>query len=270
MLAREYLCLTVLCLFVASLSCLRADDVDSSVSRLKEEQERKEQEAKWKAVITDMSSRIEASPNLLAAYSRRGDAYFFLQDFKKATADYEKMLELDPTLEASHWRLGLAYYYIGKYQPSARQFELYHENISDTDRENGIWRFLAQAEEKDVKTAREQLLDYKKRDRTPLTEVYEMFQDKLSPEEFLKWLQEENEREPAQADQRTFYGELYAGLYLKAIGEERAAHKHFGSAAKSDWPDKAGYGPQYMQRIAEIEYALTADKANTRFEKVRD
>ncbi|MFO1092709.1 MAG: hypothetical protein U0992_05245 [Planctomycetaceae bacterium] len=72
-------------------------------------------------------------------YSQRGDALFFLGDFKEAVADYDKMV----ALETRPRRLALAPASLtstpGGYADAAAQFDRYH-SFDNVDRENGIWR----------------------------------------------------------------------------------------------------------------------------------
>ncbi len=109
--------------------------------------------AKFTDELKELNTALVAAPDAVALLSRRGDYQVFLGHFKEAVADYERMIALDPAQDAPHWRLGIAYYFNGQFAKSARQFEKYHE-YDGRDRENGIWKFLAQARAEARKSAR--------------------------------------------------------------------------------------------------------------------
>ena len=77
---------------------------------------------KYSESLKFYSEEISKSPNSIRAYSRRGDARFFLGDINGAKLDYEKMIELDPKLKISHWRLGIVYFYLKDFSKAAKQF----------------------------------------------------------------------------------------------------------------------------------------------------
>src|SRR5688572_4619410 len=94
--------------------------------------------------LKTLDAALAQTPDPVPLHSRRGDCHLFLGKFPEAVADFEKMIALDPGEDAPHWRLGIAYYFAGEFAKSARQFEKYHAH-DGRDRENGIWKFLAQA-----------------------------------------------------------------------------------------------------------------------------
>ena len=91
-----------------------------------------------------LSTSIRENPGSVSLLSRRGDVRLFLGRYSEAVEDFEKMISLDPLQDAPHWRLGIAYYFAGDFRKSARQFEKYHA-YDGRDRENGVWKFFAQA-----------------------------------------------------------------------------------------------------------------------------
>lgn len=184
-------------------------------------------------------------------YSRRGDAYFFRARFQEALADYEQLARLNPDLEPFHWRRGLAYYYTGRYADAARQFEQYFEH-DQSDRENGIWRFYAQAREHGLEAARRTMLPYEKPDRALLPEVYKLCAGTLSAADLEQQINAPDVPE-AERQARQFYGNLYLGLDYVLKGEPEPARRHLSRAVASDWPRQAGYGPQYMWHVARLE-----------------
>src|SRR5690606_10326196 len=88
------------------------------------------------------SAVVAEKPGDTAALSRVGDLHLFLQQYPQAVAAFEEMIALDPAQDAPHWRLGIAYHFAGQYEKSSRQFAKYHA-YDARDRENGVWKFLA-------------------------------------------------------------------------------------------------------------------------------
>lgn len=191
-------------------------------------------------------------------YSQRGDALFFLGDFKEAVADYDKMVALKPDLDASHWRRGIAYFYAGRYADAAAQFERYH-SFDNVDRENGIWRYLSQSMDKGREEAQKELLRYEKDDREPFGDVYQLFAGKITPDQILAHIAaakiDDRERQ-----KREFYAHLYIGLHLAVLKEDAAALQHLDKAAANKWPAGAGYGAHYMWRVAKLHEAQLKDQ----------
>ncbi len=202
------------------------------------------------------TKQIEADPKKTDAYSRRGDARLFLGDFKGAVADYDEMVELDGELAASHWRRGIAYFYAGRHEDAAKQFEAYHSH-DDVDRENGIWRYLSQHKAQGRGKAREGLLKYKKDDREPFPSVYQLFAEKITPEEILAQIKsasiDDDERE-----KRYFYAHLYIGLNFAVEGKPEPAESHLKRATASRWACGAGFGPAYMWHVGRLHYEQLA------------
>lgn len=209
--------------------------------------------------VERLTKSIEADADNVRLYSRRGDAWFFLGRFRKAVADYEKMLELRPQLEAQHWRLGLAYFYTGRYKKAARQFELYH-TVGPTDRENGIWRFFAQAKAEGVDKAREDLLQYDEPDREPFPALYELVAGRIGPRQVLEPIRAADIDKQAR-QKRLYYAHLYIGFHDAIQGKRKPAVAHLRKAVGSEWAPQASYGPHYMWHVGRLHYELLTDTA---------
>lgn len=205
----------------------------------------------WDDGFVEVTKKLDAKPDDLAAHSKRGDLYFFRGEFSKSVRDYERMSELDPSLDASHWRLGIAYFYADQPEMSAKQFDKFFVT-DDVDREAGLWKYIAQAPTLGADKARDGLLKYKKDDREPMPTIYRLFEEELSPAELLKSVDAklpENVRE-----QRLFYIELYLGLWHDAHKRPREALSHFRAATANRWGRSASYGPNYMWHVGRLHY----------------
>lgn len=208
--------------------------------------------------LVEATRLVEEMPSSVGAYSRRGDAYFFLGRFKEAVTDYDKMLELDESLKDSHWRRGIALFYAGQFQEAAGQFESYH-SFDQVDRENGIWRYLSQHRAYGREKAREGLLKYQKDDREPFPAVYKLFAGTITPDQILADIAAAD-LSKAEREQRMFYAELYIGLNYAVEGDDDQARAHLAEATRNRWGPVAGYGPTYMWQVGRLHEELLRAK----------
>jgi lipoprotein NlpI len=159
--------------------------------------------------LKEIDHKLTDKPDTVAYLSRRGDLYLFLGAYPESSKDFERMITLDSNQDAQHWRLGIAYYFNGQFEKAERQFVKYH-GYDPKDRENGIWKFLAQEKVDGLKTAREEMLTYPETDREPFIPLYEMYAGKRSPEDVLAYIADKK----FAADKHVqFFGNYYAGLY---------------------------------------------------------
>jgi tetratricopeptide (TPR) repeat protein len=206
----------------------------------------------------------KAAKPTVSMYSRRGDMNFFLSNFDEAVKDYRKMIEIDPAQDGPHWRLGIALYFAGDAENSAKQFEKYHaQDVTGTDRETGIWHFIARAGIDGVSSARLQMLRYSRPDREPFNGLYDLFADVWTTEEFFRDL---SRRGLTTDNGVMFYAQLYAGINEDLNGRRDAAIRFLGMAASSEWGRKAKGGSGYMWQVARVlltalEEAKKAEKA---------
>ena len=204
--------------------------------------------------IKSMSERIDEDEENVQLYSRRGDAHFFRGNFDEAVADYEKMVDLKKSLDSSHWRRGIAFFYAKKFKKAAHQFEIYH-SFDDVDRENGIWRYLSQSQAYGIPKAREGLLKYKKDDREPFPDVYQLFAGKITADEILKKI-EAAKVDDQEREKRLFYAHLYVGLNYFVEKKPSLAEKHLRLSTSNKWGPRAGFGPNYMWHVGRVHYDL--------------
>jgi lipoprotein NlpI len=209
--------------------------------------------------VERLSAKIAAAPQTEAAYSQRGDAYFFLGQFEAAISDYDKLVELDPTVDAGHWRRGIAYFYAGQYAEAAGQFERYH-SFDNVDRENGIWRYFSQSRASGRDIARKGLLKYEKDDREPFPAVYRLFAGELDDAAVLKTIDTVKLSEDAR-EQRQFYAMLYIGLNAAVEERNDAARVALRKAVDNRWGPAAGYGPHYMWHVGRLHLQQLEDAA---------
>jgi lipoprotein NlpI len=164
---------------------------------------------KLTAQLKEINEKLEKAPTEIAHLSRRGDVYLFLGAFPEAVADFEKMIQIDASQDAPHWRLGIAYYFNGQFAKSAKQFEKYHA-YDGHDRENGIWKFLAQEKVDGIAKARAEMLSYTEFDREPFPALYEMYAGKRTPEDVFAEIEKKGltKEQPVM-----FFANYYIGVY---------------------------------------------------------
>ncbi len=211
---------------------------------------RSEMLARFSAELSELNAAIAQAPERVPLYSQRGDRHLFLGHFADAVADFEKMIALEPAQDAPHWRLGIAYYFAGKFAKSSEQFAKYHAH-DGRDRENGIWKFLADARLGGIEKARTQMLGYTRFDREPFPALYEMFAGKKSTDDLFA----EIETRKLGGDERVmFFAYYYAGLNDLLVGRRELAGKLLRKAIASTWGQTAEGGPGYMWQVARLHY----------------
>lgn len=206
---------------------------------------------------TALTAALAQSPDDLALLSRRGDRRLFLGRFAEAVADFERMIALDPAQDAPHWRLGIAYHFAGDFAKSARQFQKYHAH-DDRDRENGVWKFLADARTGELAAARRAMLPYTRFDREPFPALHDMFAGRKTTDEFLADLKTRG----LDRDERVmFFANYYAGLNEQWLGRPDRALELLRLAVASPWGRTAEGGPAYMWQCARLHFEkLAAEK----------
>ena len=192
---------------------------------------------------------LESKDESLDTLSRRGDLQLFLNHPRESVTAFEKMIAIDPRQDAPHWRLGIAYYFAGDFAKSAKQFEKYHA-YDGRDRENGVWKFLAQARVDGIEKARREMLVYTDFDREPFPSLYEMFAGKRSGDDVVA----EIERKKLTSDSRVmFFAHYYVGLNEELLGNRERAIEHLRKAVVLFTPETAGSGgPGYMWQVARV------------------
>lgn len=183
-------------------------------------------------------------------WSRRADALFFLERFPQAVKEYEQMISIDPSIKKSHWRLGIAYFFNDQPKKAVQIFEGYH-SFDDVDRENGIWRYLSQFKATNSKTAEQELFKYEKDDREPFPAVYKLFDGSMTAQQVIESIPANLPK--SETEQQAFYIRLYCGMLSVVRKQNSDAIGHLEKAVLCQWPQTAGYGPNYMWHVARIQ-----------------
>jgi len=190
-----------------------AEDYDRVINLLQDE------------VPADRDGDEVAREILAAAHQRRAEIHFQNARIDASLRDFDRFNQLRPDRAARNWQRGIALYYAERYQAGVAQFEL-HRTVNPQDVENAVWHFLCatRAPGGSVERARESLIPVKHDERTPMAEIHDLFAGTASVEEVLA----------AGADggeSGRFYADLYAGLYLEALGDRERSLEHIARAA---------------------------------------
>jgi lipoprotein NlpI len=198
--------------------------------------------------IADYTEVLRLEPRASQAWQNRGNEHFLIGKFKEAVADYDKFLELQPRQAPQHWQRGIACYYAGLFEEGRKQFEL-HQTVNSHDVENAVWHFLCVARLEGVEKARAKLIDIHDDTRVPMMKVHALFAGKAKPEDVLAAVKEKNP--PAdELGHRTFYANLYLGLYYEGTGNAALAREHILKA------DELAADNGFMGSVAKVHANL--------------
>ena len=156
----------------------------------------------------------------------------------ESVAGFDRVVKLHPDQEPHLWQRGIALYYAGRYKDCRAQFEL-HRTVNPNDVENAAWHFLCVARAESPEKAIAALLPVGPDSRTPMREIYKLFQGELTAAEVLA--------AATGGPESQFYAHLYVGLYFEALGDKPRALEHIRIAAEDR--HKAG---GYMHSVARV------------------
>jgi lipoprotein NlpI len=194
--------------------------------------------------VADLDRCSELDPKNAEVYQRRGMVQFQRGKFKESVADFDREIELKPERGPGHWMRGISLYYAGRYADGKKQFDAYQKTDSN-DVENAVWHFLCAAKADGIEKARAGMLKIGKDRRVPMTEIYDLYADKLKPEDVLKAAGAGKTTED-EARRQLFYAHLYLGIYADVLGDKKKAEEHLALAAGKY---KIGH---YMGEVARI------------------
>jgi lipoprotein NlpI len=203
---------------------------------------------KFSEAAADFTEAVRLDPNNVQAFDGLGSAQFMVGKFKESVAAFDKAVALRPADEPGHWRRGISMYYAAQYDRGKRQFEGY-EKVDTNDVENAVWHFLCAARKDGLAKARAGILKIGKDKRTPMNEVYALFQGTLKAEDVLRAAEAVDAKTP-QGEAARFYAHLYVGIYHDLTGDRKKALTHLAQAAGK-------YKIQhYMGEVARVHYEV--------------
>ena len=211
--------------------------------------------------LAALDRALAGNPGSVALLSQRGDLHLWRGDFPSAIADFERMIAEDPRQDAPHWRLGIAYYLGGRFAASSRQFAKYHA-YDARDRENGLWKFMADARVGGLEEARRTMLAYTRFDREPFPDLYALFKGDLTAEALLAGLEARGLGGDAKV---MFFARYYTGVFESLQGRPAQALPLIRAAVDGAWGQREeNNGPAYMWRVARLHLTLLEREAAAR------
>jgi lipoprotein NlpI len=151
---------------------------------------------------------------------------------EQSLAGFDRVALLSPADAPFLWQRGIAQFYAGKFL-ACRDMFVSHRAVNPDDVENAVWHFLCVAQAHSPEAARQQILPVGIDSRSPMREIYQMYQGRLKPGQVI---QAAGNNRAAQ-----FYAQLYVGLYLEAVGEVGAGQQHITLAADAQYARVGGY-----------------------------
>jgi lipoprotein NlpI len=173
------------------------------------------------------------------ALLERGVDAFLAGRVEESVGVFDRLATEAPRLAPELWQRGIALYYVGRYADCRRQFES-HRSVNPNDVENPAWHFLCVARAESPARARAALLPVGPDQRSPMREVYQMFQGTLTPAQVID--------AGAGSPSGQFFAQLYVGLYYEATGNAARALEHLKAAAAPRFASAGGY----MHRVATL------------------
>lgn len=162
----------------------------------------------------------------------RADAALLAGRVEEAVKAFDAIVARRPADGPYLWQRGIALYYAGRYRDCRLQFEA-HRLVNPDDVENAAWHFLCAAHESSFAAARRALLPVGPDRRSPMREVYEMFQGTVTPDDVL-------EAGKGSASGR-FYSALYVAVFYDAQGDHVRARSFMETAAREEFSRVGGY-----------------------------
>jgi lipoprotein NlpI len=156
---------------------------------------------------------------------------------------FDRVVTQAPDVAPELWQRGIALYYVGRYRDCRAQFES-HRTVNPNDVENPAWHFLCVARADSPARAKAALLPVGPDQRSPMREVYQMFQGTLSPDKVIE--------AGAGSLSGQFFAQLYVGLYYEATGNTTRALQYLKAAADGRFAQAGGY----MHVVARLHPAL--------------
>jgi lipoprotein NlpI len=178
------------------------------------------------------------------AVLERGIDAFLAGRVEESVTLFDRVAKEAPSIAPELWQRGIALYYVGRYADCRRQFES-HRTVNPNDVENPAWHFLCVAKLESPARAKAALLPVGPDQRSPMREVYQMFQGTLTPQKVLE--------AGGKGGSSEFFAELYVGLYYDALGNDKLALQHLRNAAADRFSSVAG---GYMPRVAQLHPRL--------------
>jgi len=201
----------------------------------------------------------ELAPEVYQYQFFLGNAGFAAGKMEESVKAYDAVIRLDPTSEPQLWQRGLALYYAKRFADGVKQFET-HQTVNSQDVENAVWHLLCAARISDVEKARKKLIPITGDSRVPMSQVYEMFAGRMTPEKVLEAAQKTStfvKQDDSRHRLQQYYAHLYIGLYHEMLNQHELAVASLNQAKQVNPLPKSNF----MGQVADVHLRLRAAEA---------
>ena len=181
--------------------------------------------AKYDDALAAAKEMRDLQPKVIDHHLFLGDVAFAACDMATSIGAYDDAIKMRSSLSPQLWQRGLALYYAKRFDDGVKQFET-HQTVNSQDVENAVWHLLCAARVSDVEKARKKLIPITGDTRVPMSQVYEMFAGRMTPEEVLKAAEtSKGLAQPGTPGHRLqlYYAHLYTGLYHEMLQKPELA-----------------------------------------------
>lgn len=196
----------------------------------------------------------ELEPDNMSYQMFRGEVCFAAGKMDECIAAYDNVIRLQPTVEPQLWQRGLALYYADRFDEGVKQFET-HQTVNSQDVENAVWHLLCAARVSDIDQAREELIPITGDTRVPMSQIYEMYAGRMTPEKVLNTAENTEIKFQTGPDPKRlqlYYAHLYIGLYHEMLKDPVAAKASLKKAAEISPLGKRSF----MGQVARVHLLL--------------
>lgn len=209
---------------------------------------------RYQDALNTATKICELRPENIRYQMLRGEVAFAAGKMDACVAAYDAVIRIQPAIEPQLWQRGLALYYADRFADGVKQFET-HQTVNSQDVENAVWHLLCAARISDVDQARKKLIPITGDSRIPMSQIYEMFAGRMTPEDVLQAAQATSPRVPAGSGQQKlqlYYAHLYTGLYHEMLGDAEAAQASLNKAEQNNTMGKTNF----MGQVARVHLQL--------------
>ncbi len=192
----------------------------------------------------------------------RGEVGFAAGRIDQCLAAYDEVIRLRPSLEPQLWQRGLALYYAHRFEDGVKQFET-HQTVNSQDVENAVWHLLCASQISDIDQARKKLIPINGDKRVPMSQIYEMFAGRMTPEEVLETARKTTSTIKPGSEQlklQLYYAYLYTGLYHEMLDDPVAATASLKKAVDVSPLGKTNFMGQVARVHLLLRGAVTAEE----------
>jgi lipoprotein NlpI len=196
---------------------------------------------------------IDRDPSAAEAYYWRGREHFRRGEVAQSVRDFDRYVELRPEREPPQWERGIALYYGRQFARGSKQFELY-QTYDNRDVENSVWRYLCLARAENREKARATMLPVDRDPRVPMTEIFQLFAGKATPEQVLAAARSNDPPADVLAG-RLFYAHLYLALFYESENQPDRCRQYLELAADTQLRRNPRINA-YMWAVADVHWKL--------------